>query len=312
MKRSLLVSLALLPLAGCSWLEATPPIDDGEQTSSVRETNNVIYRGRLLPLGASIYMEGSHRLELEDGRFILLESDGLVLDDYLNLDVEAFGATRPTVEGGGIIMRVERVAELAESSSSEASSIESSSSSDAISSAAMSSRFAVSSIAPVSRASSIAPVTPSSAPAPASSAAAVSSASDAVSIRAATMAKANMAVANWTQQYCSTHIEFCVPVHKNWYYVSFGATSSSLWHVEMSNEEIVALGDGPITVVLHSGAAPAADGHVTIEGGVVTGIRAWTNNRHFTISAPAVLESAVRHITQELRSAPASSSSASQ
>lgn len=131
-------------------------------------------------------------------------------------------------------------------------------------------------------------------------------------MRAAAMAKANMAVANWTQQYCSTHVEFCTPVHKNWYYVSFGATSSSLWHVEMSNEEIVALGDGPISVVLQSGTAPAADGQVTVDGGTVTGIRAWTNNRHFVISAPAALEPAVRYITQELRSAPAASSSAAQ
>ena len=117
MKRFLLVSLALLPLAACSWSPAQAPVDDGEQASSVAETKNVIYRGRLLPLGASIYMEGTHRLELEDGRFILLESDGLLLDEYANLDVEVFGATRPTVEGGGIVMRVERVAELADSSS---------------------------------------------------------------------------------------------------------------------------------------------------------------------------------------------------
>jgi hypothetical protein len=123
------------------------------------------------------------------------------------------------------------------------------------------------------------------------------------------MAKANMDAANWTQQYCSSHTGFCFPVHKNWWYTSFGATSSSQWHVELSSEEIVALGDGPISVVLVSGAAPAADGQVTVENGKATGVRAWTNNRHFVISAPAVLETAVRYITQELKAAPVSSAS---
>lgn len=314
MKRSLLLSVALLPLAGCSlFTTSTPPIEE-EQTSSVAETKNVIYRGTLLPLGASIYMEGTHRLELEDGRFVLLEANGLILDDYLAMDVEVFGATRPTVEGGAIIMRVERVAEFVESSvtiSSEAM-IPSSSS---VSSAAASVAPAIPSSAPVavSRAS-VAPVVPSSAPPAVSSAAPVpvsssssSVADDAVSLRAAAMAKANMDSANWTQRYCSTHTGFCFPVHKNWWYTSFGATSSSQWHVELSSEEIVALGDGPLSVVLVAGAAPAADGQVTVENGRATGIRAWTNNRHFVISAPAVLETAVRYVTQELTAAPASS-----
>jgi hypothetical protein len=312
MKRAIALSLLLVPLAGCSLFPTTEPADDAGQHSSVAETKNVIYRGMLRPLGSSIYMEGTHRLELEDGRFVLLEADGILLDEYLDEDVEVFGATRPTVEGGGIIMRVERIAEFVESSapaSSEAFSSEAAS-------AAPSSAPAVPSSAPVAASrASIAPVVRSSAaPAPASSApAAVSSApTDAVTLRAQTMAKANMDAANWTQRYCTSHIGFCVPVHKNWYYVSFGATSSSLWHVEMSSEEIVALGDGPISVVLRSGAAPAADGQVTVEGGVATGVRAWTNNRHFVISAPAVLETAVRYVTQELVSAPTSSSGAAQ
>lgn len=310
MKRSIALSLALLPLAGCSLFTTSTPPTEEEQTSSVAETKNVIYRGTLLPLGSSIYMEGTHRLELEDGRFVLLEANGLLLDDYLAMDVEVFGATRPTVEGGGIIMRVERIAEFVESSV--AASSEAMSSSSAMSSAAASVAPVIPSSAPVavSRAS-VAPVIPSSAPVVVSSAPVSSSsaATDAVSVRAATMAKANMDAANWTQQYCSSHTGFCFPVHKNWWYTSFGATSSSQWHVELSSEEIVALGDGPISVVLVSGAAPAADGQVTVENGKATGVRAWTNNRHFVISAPAVLETAVRYITQELKAAPVSSAS---
>ncbi len=317
MKRSIALSLALLPLAGCSlFTTPTPPVEE-EQTSSVAETKNVIYRGTLLPLGASIYMEGTHRLELEDGRFVLLEANGLILDEYLAMDVEVFGATRPTTEGGGIIMRVERIAEFVESSVAVSSEAMTSSSSSTMSSAPISVAPAIPSSAPVavSRAS-VAPVVPSSAPvvssvppAPVSSS---SAATDAVSIRAATMAKANMDAANWTQQYCSSHTGFCFPVHKNWWYTSFGATSSSQWHVELSSEELVALGDGPISVVLVSGAAPVADGQVTVENGIATGIRAWTNNRHFVISAPSALETAVRYITQELKVAPISSSSSAQ
>lgn len=315
MKRSLALALTLLPLAGCSLFPTdAPPADDGAQTSSVPETKNVVYRGTLSPLGASIYMEGTHRLELEDGRFVLLESDGVLLDDYLDEEVEVFGATRPTVEGGGIIMRVERVAMFVESS--EASSValtSSGSSSVAVSSApAAPVQSSVPAAQPRSSAkpavSSVAPAPVSSAPSqPASSA---SSEDAALAARAAAMAKVSMDPANWTQRYCTSHIGFCIPVHKNWWYTSFGATSSSLWHVELSSEEIENLGDGPISVVLHSGVAPAADGQVTVENGTVTGVRAWTQNRHFVISAPSSLEAAVRYVTQELVAAPASAGAA--
>lgn len=44
-----------------------------------------------------------------------------------------------------------------------------------------------------------------------------------------------------------------------------------------------------------------------VDDGTVTGIRAWTNNRHFVIRAPSALEAAVRYITQELKAAPVSS-----
>ena len=127
------------------------------------------------------------------------------------------------------------------------------------------------------------------------------------------MAKVNMAAANWTQQYCApSHLAFCFPIHKNWYYNSFGATSSSLWHVELSSEELETLGDGPIAVVLLSGGATDPDGTVSDRGGTVVGVRVWSNNRHIEIRAPKALEAAVRYITQELKAAPAASSAAAQ
>lgn len=319
MKRIVALSLLFVPLAGCSWLGSDTTPDEPEVIETERpETKNVIYRGRLLPLGSSIYMEGTHRLELEDGRFVLLESDGLVLDEYLNEDVEVFGSTRATIEGSAIIMRVERVANLVASSeaSSEPAVASSSEASSSVPAAASSVAPVASSRAPVmvlsssSRApvSSAAPVV-SSAPAASS----VASSDAAFQARVTAMAKVNMAATNWTQQYCApTHLAFCFPIHKNWYFNSFGATSNSQWHVELSSEELETLGDGPIGIVLVSGTAPAPDGHVTVDGGTVTGIRAWTNNRHFVISAPAQLEAAVRYITQELKAAPAASSAAAQ
>lgn len=318
MKRFAAVSLLLVPLAACSLWGTTPPVEDPEVIVTERpETKNVIYRGTLQSLGASIYMEGTHRLQLEDGRFVLLESGGPILDDYLNEEVEVFGTTRATIEGSAIIMRVENVAELAAPSS--APIAEASSSSIAVESSSVAAMMPASSAAmvlassrPVIVASSIAPKPASSvAPVAASSASSVPTANAALDARTKAMAKANMAESNWTQQYCApSHLSFCFPVHKNWWYTSFGATSSSQWHVELSSEELVALGDGPISVVLVSGAAPGPDGQVTVDGGTVTGIRAWSNNRHFVISAPAALEAAVRYITQELHASAAASSSA--
>lgn len=318
MKRIVALSLLFVPLAGCSWLGSDTTPDEPEVIETVRpETKNVIYRGRLLPLGSSIYMEGTHRLQLEDGRFVLLESDGLVLDEYLNEDVEVFGSTRATIEGSAIIMRVERVANLVASSEAAEPVVASSSEAAASSSSAPAAALPASSSRP--------PVASSVAPAPVSSAAptpVVSSAPAASSVasvdaafqaRVTAMAKVNMDSANWTQQYCApSHLAFCFPIHKNWYFNSFGATSNSQWHVELSSEELETLGDGPIAIVLVSGNAPAPDGQVTVDGGIATGIRAWTNNRHFVISAPSQLEAAVRYITQELKAAPAASSAAAQ
>lgn len=326
MKRFVALSLLLAPLTGCSLWGTTPAIEEPEVIVTERpETKNVIYRGVLDVLGASIYMEGTHRLELEDGRFVLLESNGLVLDEYIGKNVEVFGSTRATIEGSAIIMRVERIADLVPPAASSEATIESSSSSAAAVASsvtmlpASSAQPIVASARPVVIASSLPPKPASSAApiaAPASSVAAVSSESlvnVALEARVKTMSKANMAATNWTQQYCSpAHLSFCFPIHKNWYFNSFGATSKSAWHVELSSEELVALGDGPISVVLVQGAAPGPDGQVIVDGGTATGIRAWSSNRHFVISAPASLEAAVRYITQELKAAPIQATSSVQ
>lgn len=100
----------------------------------------------------------------------------------------------------------------------------------------------------------------------------------------------------WTQRYCSTHVGFCVPIHKNWWFLSFGATSGFLWHVEVGAQEIHNMGEGPISINLVSGAG--ADGTVRVEGDTVIGVRAFDGARHIEIRAPLSLETAVRFMTQ--------------
>lgn len=267
-------------------------------SSLPRETKNVSYRGVVQPSGISIYMEGTHRLILDDGRFILLASDTQKLDTYVGQSVEVKGAIRPTVEGNGMIMRVESVVTLQTSSpatSSEEASV-------ASSAASLEAASSVKSVA-TSVASSVA-VASSKVSSAASSAAstAVSAGTSAdMQARVDAMVAEDMNAARWTQKYCSSHIGFCFTVHKNWWYKSFGTTSSGLWHVEVSNEDILALGDGPIAVNLVSGElSGAADGEVRVSGSTVTGYRAWTEGRHFEVTAPVALRTAVEMITASI------------
>ena len=68
------------------------------------------------------------------------------------------------------------------------------------------------------------------------------------------MAKATVDAANFNKQYCTGHIGFCIPVHRNWYFQSFGANLPPyLWHVEIADHEISQAGDGAIFVNLVSG-----------------------------------------------------------
>jgi hypothetical protein len=119
------------------------------------------------------------------------------------------------------------------------------------------------------------------------------------------MVKEDYAPERWTQEYCSSHVEFCVAVHKNWYFKSFGAMTSVLWHVEMGAENVENTGDGPIFVELKSGALEGLqvnDADVKEVGERVIGYRGWTENRHFEISAPVELREPVAFVTQSLRS----------
>ncbi len=290
----LLIGVVAMSAAACT--PPTAPGDDGAQTSSeqMRETPNVLYRGVLQDAGVTIYMEGTHRLTLDDGRFILLESDAVMLDEYVGRRVEVLGAIRPTVEPGGQIMRVQLV-RLQSASSVPASSVASSEpAEDAASSAA-----AQASSVPAP-ASSVAQQPRS--PAPVASSAPDGGQSDALTEKARTMAQADLSAANWTREYCSTHWAFCMPVHRNWYFTSFGATAASLWHVEIGPQAIENIGEGPLVVNLVNGSA-TADGEVRVQGDTAVGQRAWEGGRHFEVRAPAVLEDAVRTLVEGLKPA---------
>lgn len=344
LKQPLLIGLSLLTLTACMQGTSTDTGNDSSSAASsigsdTEETRNVLYRGRLEDAGVSIFMQGTHKLTLDDGRFILLESEDVNLDRYVDMNVEVFGSVRPTVEAGGMIMRVESVKSLEESSMSSSVSskafcggiagfacpdgqvcvddpsdscdpmnggadcggmcIPASQSSQAVSDATSSRMAASSAVASsiaassVAQASSVAPTTSSVA----------WEASDDLSAKAAIMAKDKMGAEFWTQRYCSTQSGFCFPVHKNWWYQSFGATTSALLHIEIAPSELNNLGDGPLTVRLVSGdiaAAGKSDGQVTSDDGMSVGYRAWTNGRHIEVRGPSNLDAAVRYITAQI------------
>lgn len=302
--------IPVVALAACTPAQ-TPDdpdmVDDHQSSSETDMGEERSYQGVIEEAGVSIYMEGTHRIVLADRQFVLLESENTDLDAYIGKEVEVHGMVRTTVESGGRIMMVDTVTVLeTDSASSEAVSSESASKDTVSSMSQVSSAQAVTSTASVRSVTSRAAGSARSQAA----ASAVSSAATAVlDARVSTMAKANLAPANWSRTYCTQNVSFCVPVHKNWYFKSFGATTSTLWHVEVGPEELFSLGDGPVVINLVTGTA-AADGQVTVQGGAVIGYRVWKDNSHFEITAPAELEAVVRYMTTNLVEMPKESSSA--
>jgi len=285
MKHSLFSFAAVLLLTACT---AQPePIIPNEDAAAISSESlssemavEVSYMGVLEDAGISIYQEGTHRLLTEDNQLVLLESGSVDLSLYVGQKVMIQGMERATVEAGGRILDVLTITSMdAEMPSSmDSSSSEVSSSVASLPSATVSSTAPIVSSAPVTAVSSV-------------------PTDDPVQMRIAAMAAFKMD--SWTQQYCSQHVGFCFPVQKNAWYKSFGATTSSLWHVELSSEDILTLGDGPVSVTLLSGAA-GNDGMVRTEGSTVIGERAWTENRHFEIKGPVELRSIVEYITNNL------------
>jgi hypothetical protein len=284
-----LIAASVVSLAACQQTEPTP-VDDvmtddmsSSSFSSMQEEMEVMYTGLLEEAGISIYQEGSHRILTDENELILLESSTVDLQSYVGMHVLIQGLERPTVEAGGRIVHVVSISSL-DSSSSESSSSDSSVSNVDV---GMNDTANDTSSAP-------SVVTQSSA--------ATTEASDPLAARTAAMAAFKLDAASWTQQYCTSHVGFCIPIPKNAWYKSFGATTSSLWHIELSSEDILNIGDGPVSLNLLSGAG-STDGQIRTEGTMVIGTRAWTENRHFEIRGPVELRTMIEHITKNLRPA---------
>ena len=150
----------------------------------------------------------------------------------------------------------------------------------------------------------------SSTPPSSSSASVVSSSSAAASSGVSEdhivlMAKQNYIDALWTQKYCTVHIGMCVPAHKNWYFTSFGATTTNIWHVEFGMNTIDQLYQGPIVLNVVSGTTAsmnATDGQIRVQGSDVVGFRDWNNGTHIEIIADARLREAVAFMTSHITS----------
>ena len=114
------------------------------------------------------------------------------------------------------------------------------------------------------------------------------------------MAKGNYAdAALWTQKYCTSHIAFCIPVHKNWYFKSFGATTSNLWHVEFGAAIIDELYQGPIVLNLvadTSAAAGVRDGQVRVQGKDIVIYKDWNDGNHFELIGDSRLKEAMNYM----------------
>ena len=191
----------------------------------------------------------------------------------------------------------EGVVESSDSSSSSDSSTSSSSTSS--SEGSNSSTSSSSSSSSSSSATSSSPSSSTSSSASSTSSAVSGSYSQSVEL----MLKEDFSAGRWTQEYCSAHVGFCVPVHKNWYYKSFGAMSTVLWHVEIGAVDVQSTGDGPIVVELKSGdvvGLGVGDSDVRVVGERAIGYRSFSDNRHIEISGPKDLREPVEYITKGL------------
>ncbi len=344
------VFLLCLLVASCSPSPSIPS-DVSEQISSesasqrmesgaltISATRNVSYIGTVDELGPSIMMQGTHKLLLSDGQFILLESTdaNLSLNSYVGKRVEVRGSVQPTIEGNGGIMRVEEVTILGDTAvtaSSDHSSSQPSAmcggiaaiscakglvciddpndSCDPLGGGADCSGICVPSVQldsdkTSSHSSSSVPEVKTEKPftPPEKESSSMQSSVQVTGGTTSQAADASIEIISkqknyaslWTQKYCTSHRAFCISAHKNWYFKSFGATTTNLWHVEFSSAPIDELHTGPIVLNLVSGLSAsmnAKDGEIRSEGTDVIGFKDWTGDTHFELIADARLRDAV-------------------
>ncbi len=291
-------SLLLLPLLLCACIPSGSDFGTTSSSSSVSSssasivaTANVTFSGRLSFRENPV--DGADVDLLQDGgSAILLRSPSVDLRGYVGTKVRVTGRLQPASDGQHVLLDVSELVMLEASSSS----LQESSSSEGVST--LSAASAQSSIASSLKPASSAPassISKTSSVAATSSAAAAPQTHD---VQIAAMAKEDLSAGRWTQQYCSSHIGFCFPVHKNWWFLSFGASTGELWHVEISNQELANPGDGVIVVRLVSGALGAnlSTGSVEEKGTNVVAYAAFNATSHVEITAPGALRDAASYI----------------
>lgn len=300
--------VGLTVLVSCSRPAISVPSETVTASSSSSSVPGRIAtaEGVISKAGIGIYMQGTHRLVTASGQEMLLESSILSLDEYLDARVAVTGEIRPTVEQGGMIMNVESIVRsddsaapeiLEESTSSAAESSSISSQEDEVSTSSSSHPAAASS----SRRSSAQLVSSAAMAASSIASSAVSSTAPSTDASVIAMAKAKADSTTFTQQYCTNHIGFCIPYHKNWYFQSFGANVSPyLWHVEVADHAVENVGEGVIMINLVSGSLDGAEGVAVDQGDYVVASRQWTGNRHFEISGPKQLKASVEFMANGL------------
>lgn len=118
------------------------------------------------------------------------------------------------------------------------------------------------------------------------------------------MSKQNYSAGSlWTQRYCTSHIAFCISVHKNWYFKSFGATTNALWHVEFAMSDIYDINQGIIVLNLVSGPSSTTggvSGSTKRVGSDVVGYLDWKGD-HFEISGDASLQGAISYMLSSIQ-----------
>ncbi|MEQ1849089.1 MAG: hypothetical protein ABL890_00680 [Candidatus Peribacteraceae bacterium] len=335
MNRFFIIPVLTLAIAssGCSLFQSNATDSTGDSSSSSSDTvyvptPNVTYVGSVESNGEGIMLQLS-----KGGMITLIPSDqGMDLSKYIGQEVQVRGAVTPT--GSTLTMLVAEVTLLDDGSSGESSAAQntcggitgalcaegfvcqddSTDSCDPTSGGADCMGICVQSSASSSIAASVAASSASvrsssSSVAPKSSAAPVESSSSSSDLAAPTttnnaeMAKQDYSAQLWTQKYCTSHIAFCIPVHKNWYFKSFGATTSNLWHVEFGMTAIESIGMGSIVLNLVDTsleAAGATDGSVVRRGDEVIGFAEWTDGTHFEMIADASLQSAVSYMISRI------------
>ncbi len=333
------IAASALTLSACNLVDVEYDDPKAQDNASeiakdvpVRETKNVTYTGVVQPAGISVYNQGSHRLVLQGGKFVLLESDDLDLNGYVAEKVQIFGSLRPTVEAGGMIMRVESI-ELVDPKEEELKEIleelpvvdpdaqepleEESVEEESVEEESVE-EPTEESLDPDEPNPIDLPEVPEVPEEPAEEEPPVEEIVEEIVSeedpvveptgeptaeyleRVEVMSRQDYAAANWTQQYCTSHISFCAPIHRNWWFKSFGATSSTLWHVELSPAPIENLGEGPIVVELIAGTIGDASGTVDTTSGEAVGYKEWTFGRYFRISGDTSLEEAITYITNNI------------